>query len=740
MTMAGASGHTVTPRVTSYSYDADGNRTEVTIGSTSTTTTTYDADDEPVLVTDPDGHATLTCYDGDANIVETVPPVGVAANDLSATSCAFETLYPNGYENESGVEYAPVSLASDATRTTYDALGNELKVTTPAPTGQSSAQVTTYTYDPGGRLTNVSSPPASDDENAPDQVTAYSYDAANELVSATTGSGTSASTTSSCYDPDGDKTASVPGDGNTGGVASCAGSSPWQTASAYETGYSYDSLGELVSETRPATTWATSGQTTTYTYDPDGNVLTSVDPDGVTTTNTYTPMGQLATVGYSGSSAPPVSFSYDANGNEVSMSDATGSSSYVYDPFSELVSATNGAGKTVSYAYDSLGEETSVTYPLGSGATWASSPTVTYGYDDAGNMTSVSDFNGNTTAITNSADGLPISISLGGSGATLSTTYDATDAPSTISLTKGSSTLLGFAYSRSPSGAIATETDTPSSSLSPASYGYDQLSRVTQMTPGTTSTLSYSYDASSNLKTLPTEATTNYDAAGELTSSTLSSTTTTYTYDADGELTAANGSSPTTMSAAWNGAGELTNYSDTVADTSSTTYDGDGLRTSATTTATGGSASSQSFVWDITSSVPSLLMDSTNAYIYGPSGTPIEQVNLSTGSVSYLVGDALGSVRGVVSSGGSLTASTSYDAYGSPETTGGLSSCTPFGFAGGYTDSTGLIYLIGRYYDPQTGQFLSVDPLVRETGQPYAVRRRESGSFARPNGHDNDLQ
>ena len=27
---------------------------------------------------------------------------------------------------------------------------------------------------------------------------------------------------------------------------------------------------------------------------------------------------------------------------------------------------------------------------------------------------------------------------------------------------------------------------------------------------------------------------------------------------------------------------------------------------------------------------------------------------------------------------------------------------------------------MGRYYDPATGQFLSVDPLVEETGQAYA--------------------
>jgi RHS repeat-associated protein len=44
---------------------------------------------------------------------------------------------------------------------------------------------------------------------------------------------------------------------------------------------------------------------------------------------------------------------------------------------------------------------------------------------------------------------------------------------------------------------------------------------------------------------------------------------------------------------------------------------------------------------------------------------------------------------------------------------------TPYGFAGGYTDSTSLIYLINRYYDPTTGLFMSVDPLVSETGEAY---------------------
>lgn len=57
--------------------------------------------------------------------------------------------------------------------------------------------------------------------------------------------------------------------------------------------------------------------------------------------------------------------------------------------------------------------------------------------------------------------------------------------------------------------------------------------------------------------------------------------------------------------------------------------------------------------------------------------------------------------------------------WGNPETSGGLTATTPFGFAGGYTDVTGALYLISRYYDPGVGTFISVDPLLQVSTQPY---------------------
>ena len=711
VTQGGGGGATVTPRTTNYGYDANGNQTTVQDPRGFTTTTTYNPDNQATLVTDPDNNATLTCYDGDGNISQTVPPVGVAASNLTAGSCP--TSYPSGYGNR---------LASDATTYMFDGQGNKSAITTPAPAGQTGPETTNYTYDGAGNLLTTTAPPATN--NGHNQVTVNTYNSAGELTTQTTGNGTTAAAAISyCYDPNGNQTSVVYPDGNaSSGVAPCETTSPWivdptshQTQAQYQTTSSYDSAGELASTTAPATAAAPSGTKTTSTYDAAGNMLTRTDPNGVTTTWTYTPLNLAATITYSGSSAHSVTYGYDASGNKTTMTDATGSSSYIYDPFGELTSATNGARQTTVYGYNADGRLNSVTYPLPPSATWATSPTVTYGYDNADLLSSVADFGGNQITIGNTADGLPNSATLGTSGDTIPTTYDNNDTPSAISLKNGTSTLQSFTYTDSPAGTILNETDTPNSSQSPAVYTYDAKSRVTSMTPGTGSTLNYSFDASSNLATLPTGGTGTYDDAGELTSSTLSGTTTTYAYSADGQRLTSKQGSTTISSATWNGAGQLTAYSDGTANMTDATYNGDGVRASSTAGGT-----SQAYTWNTVSSLPKLIMDSTNAYIYDGGLAPAEQVNLSTGTVTYLMTDLLGSVRGTVNSSGALAGTANYDAWGNPESPGGLTSTTPFGYAGAYTDQTGLIYLLNRYYDPSTGQFISLDPAIAQTLLPYA--------------------
>lgn len=254
------------------------------------------------------------------------------------------------------------------------------------------------------------------------------------------------------------------------------------------------------------------------------------------------------------------------------------------------------------------------------------------------------------------------------------------------------------------------------------------------MTQGSNPALTYGFDPSGDLSTLPTGASASYDNAGELTSSTLSGASTAYAYNAGGErLTATQGASAT-ATVTWNGAGELASYSGGAAQMSAASYTGDGLRAAATFTPSGGSAVNAGYVWDSAQQAPQLPMDSINAYIYAGDDAPAEQVNLVTGTVTYLLGDALGSVRGTISSSGTLTGATSYDAWGNPATAGGLIATTPFGFGGGYTDPTGLVYLQHRYYDPQTGQFTSVDPQVAQTLAPYAYTNGDPVSQDDPSG------
>ncbi len=437
---------------------------------------------------------------------------------------------------------------------------------------------------------------------------------------------------------------------------------------------------------------------------------------------------------YSGSSAPTKTYTYDADGNLTGMTDGSGTSSFTYDPFGEELTAANGAGQTVTWAYDSDGNVESTTYPLPGSASWAATDTVDDFYDHADNLTGVTDFNGNRISIGYSPDDLVNTTTLGSTGDKIDTTFDNTDSPSLIKLENSTSTLQSFTYSYAPDETILNETDAPSSSFSPAVYTYDDQGRTTSMTPGSGSPLNYTYDASSNLATLPGGGTGTYNAAGQLTSATIGDANTSFDFDADGQQLNEKQGSTTITAGTWNGANDLTSYDDSSADMTGAVYDGNGMRASTTMTPAGGSPHTESYVWD----GDNLLMDATNAYIYTGGTAPAEQVSLSTGAITYLSTDSLGSVRGTISSSGTLTGSTSYDAWGNPETPGGLTPVTPFGFAGGYTDPTGLIYLDNRYYDPGIGQFTSLDPDVDDTGDPYSYAASNPVSETDPSGDDPD--
>jgi RHS repeat-associated protein len=160
---------------------------------------------------------------------------------------------------------------------------------------------------------------------------------------------------------------------------------------------------------------------------------------------------------------------------------------------------------------------------------------------------------------------------------------------------------------------------------------------------------------------------------------------------------------------------------------SSYSYNGDGLRMSQTI-----SSITSTFAWDTTGAVGQILEDGPNAFVYGPNGSVVEQVG-TTGVASYFLTDQLGSTRMLTNGSGAVVATYAYGSLGNVTSSSGSAS-TAIGFAGGYTDPTGLVYLVNRYYDPATGEFLSVDPLIQQTQQPYIYAGDNPVNATDPNG------
>ena len=101
----------------------------------------------------------------------------------------------------------------------------------------------------------------------------------------------------------------------------------------------------------------------------------------------------------------------------------------------------------------------------------------------------------------------------------------------------------------------------------------------------------------------------------------------------------------------------------------------------------------------------------------------------------WLLADAVGSVRATVDQAGVVSAETAFTAYGEL-LTGDAGS---FGFAGEQLDTTGLLHLRARQYNPSVGRFTTVDPV--QPGAPgttgynlYTYSANNPTTFTDPTG------
>ena len=214
---------------------------------------------------------------------------------------------------------------------------------------------------------------------------------------------------------------------------------------------------------------------TTASYDGNNNLTSEADDNGVKSMATYT----NTTFPYYPSSATDAqgnttSMSYDPNGNMNGTTNTSitphVSTSQMYNGNGTVQSSTDANGYKTTYGYTN-GDLTSVTPP---------SPQhgQTLGYDTLSRLTSVIDGNGNQTSYT----------------------YTNLDRIKTISYKDSSNNnASSITYTYDDDGNVLSVVD---SSAGTTSFTYDALNRQTKKTLPDTSTITYTYDATSDLTSL----------------------------------------------------------------------------------------------------------------------------------------------------------------------------------------------------------------------------------------------
>jgi RHS repeat-associated protein len=750
---------------TAYSYDADNDIVSQTVGSgtsAQTTLSSYDPDGNVYCTVSAKAHAAGTsayqCPPWQAGWVFNPPnpsglysttPTSAQANDVTTS-----------FYNDNG---QLVQSTSPDVATTIDVLNADGKAyctsdptnvgaylaahsgatypyncpasaPTTQPTSGSNPGYATTIYDASGNVVSQS--------NANADITSHTYDAAGDVLSTTDPNGNVSDT---CYyDED--------------ATGQCANSAPSSGGLA----------SDVYSTLTPATSADPSGELTTFTYGPDGQTATQTTPAG-TDTFTYDAAGDQLTSTWSsvasGYAAPAtVTDTYNSDGTLASETDATGTTTYAYDDngdqTSQALVAGSGTGlsnATTSYAYFDTGVTSGITYPAyGS----YSSPAVTYAYDATGNIVSSTDWLGNVVTYSHDADndvtgqdnnvssGAPNGtsndsvaysadgVALGSTATTCAGGTTGTVGVSTPDSVNADGQVTSASFSNTSCGATATTNS--------AAYTYTTAGQVASENINGIGASSFTYDTAGNLTQMTQPAgaamdtfTQAVDGAGEVTSqipvSGSGGSSTSFTYDTLGDQTAATGAISDTTS--YNAAGQMASQSSSSA-TTTYLYAGDGLETGASTT-TGSTTDTTQLTWDRSGDLagltnPEVISDGTDDYVFGPAGTPAEEIATASSTPTYLDYDSANDSWTATTQTGTLAGFWGYDAYGT------LAFGMPvsgYGYAGQFTDAaSGLSNDRARFYDALTGTFTTRDPAFAQTDSAYTYAGGDPVNGGDPTG------
>ena len=385
--------------VTSFSYDANGNRVRVTDAMGNTSTSAYYSDNKLATTADAMSDVTSYTYDPLGNVLSVSSPAA-NAHDAANTS-GTPTVNSYTYDDLLQTILVPVSPDGRLRRQTaysYDAAGRKIgqhvtMVQVPGPGQQtqvSDGGSQTFAYFPDDRM---SSRTGRDGSNV-----TYTYDAAGNTTSVhdTTSGG---STISSTFYLD-ERPRTVDDTGRTtaygydgAGAASAriltvdGGNDTESTLYTYGDAALPSSMASGMAYSPP-----TNSSTTSWTYDPAGHVLTEADPNGGSQTRQYNADATLSSLTVRDRNQSVIAtwgYTYDQDYRQTSASfsgngavTGTGTASPVLGTF--------------NYAYDKAGRITTYQEALAGSAV----VNETVGWDHSGDRTDL-----NTSHWTYNADG-----------------------------------------------------------------------------------------------------------------------------------------------------------------------------------------------------------------------------------------------------------------------------------------------------------------------------------------------
>lgn len=678
---------------TIYKYDSEGNKISEKDPSGDERKWEYDTKHNVVKETSPEGETTTTKRNehGEPETVERT--IGTETE---------KTEYKYGTHGELTEEIDPLG---HATKYTYDAAGN--KETEKDAEGDerkwkynSDSQVTEETS-PRGYTTKIE----RDEQGRPKKITdplghttEYKYDGNGNVESETYGN---LHTTKYEYNEEDlrtkieepNKTAVETGYDAEGQMTS------HKDGNLHIWEYKRNQLEQVTEEVNPL------AKITKKKYEKAGNLETVEDPEKRTTTYKYDASNRLESIKYSSGKPSEVTFEYNKDSKVTKMKDETGTTENTWDKLDRLTAYKNGAGKTVKYEYNLNDQPTKIEYPNGK--------SITRAYDKAGRLESVTDWNSKVTSFKYNADSQPTAtVFPAGTESEDTYAYNEADQMTEVKMTGPLGATLGkLVYERDNDGQVKKTTTTNLPGPEVDESVYDENNRLTEANKQ-----AYEYDKANNPTKIQGKGTYTYNEADQLKEGPEE---TKYAYNEDGQRTETKPKTGPATTYTYDQAGNLSTIKrEHVGEVSeindSYTYDGNNLRQSQTINGT-----KANLTWDTAEPLPILLEDETNSYVYGPESQPIEQIPTS-GETLYLHHDQQGSTRLLTNGSGETKGAYVYDPYGTIlEHTG--TGTTPLEYGGQYTNTdTGLIYLRARTYDSITAQFLTIDPALNGTGEPYS--------------------